>query len=284
MLYDQITSHDFSMIPRGDVPRSAFKMRFSHKTTFDAGFLVPIYCEELLPGDEFRGSMHALARLATPITPFMDDLTFESFFFFVPNRLVWSNWNKFMGEQDNPGDSIAFTIPNLASNTGGFAVNSIFDYFGLPTVGQVVGPTPVAGISSLPFRGYNLIYNEWFRDQNLQNSVPVLRTDASDPLANYTLLRRGKRHDYFTSCLPWPQKGAAVTLPLGTSAPVRTSVGDQVTGSQAAMYMRRTDTGAFPPASLAYGNNAAGYFGNYSGTAVTGTQVQVYPTLRVLRH
>ena len=115
MLYDQITTHDFAMIPRAEVPRSAFKMRFSHKTTFDAGFLVPVYCEELVPGDEFRGQTHAIARLATPITPFMDDLTFESFFFFVPNRLVWDNWVKLMGEQRNPGDSISFTVPACLS-------------------------------------------------------------------------------------------------------------------------------------------------------------------------
>ena len=111
MLYGQITSHDFSMIPRSEVPRSIFKMRHSHKTTFDAGHLVPIYCGELVPGDEYRGKMHAIARLATPIAPFMDDLTFESFFFFVPMRLVWDNWIKLMGEQKNPGDSISYTVP-----------------------------------------------------------------------------------------------------------------------------------------------------------------------------
>ena len=115
MLYDQITSHDFAMIPRAEVPRSAFKMRFSHKTTFDAGLLVPIYVEELVPGDEFRGQMHAIARLATPITPFMDDLTFESFFFFVPNRLVWDNFVKMMGEQRNPGDTISYTVPQVVT-------------------------------------------------------------------------------------------------------------------------------------------------------------------------
>lgn len=223
MLYDQITSHDFAMVPRSEVPRSAFRMRHSHKTTFDSGFLVPIYCEELVPGDEFRGVMHAIARLATPITPFMDDLTFESFFFFVPNRLVWDNWKRFMGEQKNPGDSISFVVPTLqASPATGFAVNSIYDYFGLPTAGQL--SAAVTGINALPLRMYNLIYNEWFRDENLINSATVVTTDGPDPTANYALRRRGKRHDYFTSCLPWPQKGQAVSLPLGSSAPVSTGL------------------------------------------------------------
>lgn len=217
-----VDAHNFAMVPRADIPRSRFSMQKTLKTTFDSGYIVPIMCEEVLPGDTFNVNLTMFGRLATPIFPVMDNLHLDSFFFFVPNRLVWNNWVKFMGEQDNPSDSISYTIPQQVSPAGGYAIGSLQDYLGLPTVGQVTAGNTVSH-SALPTRAYNLIFNQWFRDENLQNSVVVDKGDGPDasPSTNYTILRRGKRHDYFTSALPWPQKGGtSVTLPLGTSAPI----------------------------------------------------------------
>lgn len=222
-----VMSHNFSQVPVAEIQRSSFDRSHGHKTSFNSGLLIPVFIDEVIPGDTFNLTMTAFARLATPLFPIMDNIFLNTFFFFVPYRLVWNNFQKFMGEQDNPEDSTDYLIPHITAPAGGYAANTIFDYAALP-----VG---IAGFehSALPFRAYNLIWNQWFRDQNMQDSVPVPKDDGPDAPTLYSLLHRGKRHDYFTSALPWPQKGASVDIPLGSTAPV-VGLGTQTGGFPAA--------------------------------------------------
>lgn len=252
--------HQFAMVPRAEIPRSSFKMERAYKTTFNSSMLVPILCEEVLPGDSFKLKLTAFARIATPIFPVMDNLHLETFFFFVPMRLTWSNFQRFMGEQDTPGDSISYVIPQVVSAAGGFPILSLYDYFGLPTVGQVGGGNTVS-VNVLPLRAYNLIYNQWFRDENLCASQYSNLGDGPDNLAGYVLKRRGKRHDYFTGCLPWPQKGGTpITIPLGTTAPVLS------TGN--AFQMRGGGAGALSTLSRAAGAGTNVTASNAGGAGV----------------
>lgn len=207
------TQHLFSQIPSTQIPRSVFDRSHGYKTTFNSGYLVPFYVDEVLPGDSFKLTATLFARLATPIVPFMDNLYLETFFFFVPNRLVWDNWQKFNGEQKNPSDSTDFLIPTVSGTN--VQNQTLWDYFGLPT-----NVNKALKVNALPFRAYNLIFNEWFRDENLQESLKVPTGDGPDNLSDYSLVRRGKRHDYFTSCLPWPQKGPGVEISIGGQASI----------------------------------------------------------------
>lgn len=210
-----VMEHQFSRVPSANIQRSSFDRSHGVKTTFNSGLLIPVFADEALPGDTFNLNMTAFGRLATPIHPFMDNLFLDSFFFFVPNRLIWDNWQAFNGERSNPGDTTSYVVPIMNAPAGGHDELSLSDYLGIPT--KVV---PFSH-STLWHRAYNLIWNEWFRDENLQNNEQVDKGDGPDDPTKYRLLRRGKRHDYFTSSLPWPQKGPAVALPLQGEAPVR---------------------------------------------------------------
>ncbi len=216
-------THQFSQTKTADIPRSSFDLSHGLKTTLDAGLLVPILSLEILPGDTINCRASLFGRMATPIKPILDNLYLETFFFFTPTRQVWDNWVKFNGEQIDPGDSIDFAIPTLSSGVA--SEMDIFDYFGLP-----LGARPQDTlISALPFRCYNAIFNFWFRNENLIDSVNVNTDDGPDAGSNYSVLRRTKRKDYITSALPFPQKGPDVIVPLGGLAPVQAIAGVSTT-------------------------------------------------------
>lgn len=211
-----VQSH-FSSVPAAEIERSTFDRSHGYKTTFDSGKLYPVYVDEVLPGDSFKMSSTGFVRMATPLKPIMDNLYLDTHFFFVPNRLVWDHWQEFMGERKGSGTPPVYEVPytdiSLAS-----AYDRLSRYFGIPKNLNSVGSVRV---SALPFRAYQLIWNEWYRDQNLQDEIPLDTGDGPDAWGTAMPLARNKRHDYFTSCLPWPQKGDPVNIPLGVSAPVK---------------------------------------------------------------
>lgn len=234
----RVRGHRFSDAPAMYMRRTKFDRSHVYKTTFNSGKLIPVFVDEVLPGDTARMSVNYFARLATPIKPIMDNIYLDWFFFFVPNRLVWEHWQNFCFEQEDPEESIGYVIPTVAAtgNSENDYVGSLWDYFGLPinTTGNL------SGINALPFRAVYLIYNEWFRDENLQKSVKIQKGDANEVLDSsrasdqpswvfssdtsivpgLACPPRGKRHDYFTSALPWTQKGPGVSIGLAGTASI----------------------------------------------------------------
>lgn len=299
----RVRGHRFSDAPAMYMRRTKFDRSHVYKTTFNSGKLIPIFVDEVLPGDTTRMSVNYFARLATPIKPIMDNIYLDWFFFFVPNRLVWEHWQNFCFEQEDPDDKTDYVIPTVAAtgNSDNAYVSSLWDYFGLPvnTSGNL------SGISALPFRAVYLIWNEWFRDENLQKSIKIQKGDTNEILDSsraadqpswvfstgttivpgYACPPRGKRHDYFTSALPWTQKGPGVSIGLAGTATL-------VDPSPVSGYFVQQSNNSLGAAQLSQdggvhdvftGNGSLTYQGGYStsivGHSVNGSGVITATTL-----
>lgn len=214
------SNHVFAQVPSIKIPRSVFDTTSTYKTTFNAGKLIPFLVREVLPGDTFNLSVKAFARLTTPIVPFMDNVYMDFQFFYVPTRLVWKNWKKFCGEQANPTDSIDYVCPTWSTGNSGVGVQTIADYMGVPP------GVPNLTVNALPFRCVNLIWDNWYRPEDFTNSIfgDNGSNDGDGPDLNNKYNRdprpRYNRLDYFQGCLPSPQRGAGVQIPLFGSAPL----------------------------------------------------------------
>lgn len=246
----RVNQSHFAMIPQANIRRSVFDRSHVYKTTFNEGQLIPYFVDEVIPGDTFTLNPVEFCRLATPVVPFMDNIYIESFFFFVPSRLVYDKWVNLCGEQENPEDSTDYLVPTVSLT--GDMTNKLPDYMGIACAS---GTFNNVSVNCLPFRCYWTIWNEWFRDENLQKSVKVSKGETNtvlEPMGqstanpNYGLpsgvsnwydpAPRGKRYDYFTGALPWPQKGPAVDLPLGQTADLSLSSGATIGLPTASMY------------------------------------------------
>lgn len=271
-----VDQHRSELIEKANIPRSTFKQTWSRLTSFSGGLLVPILVEEVYPGDHFRYKLTAYVRMQTPLFPVFSNQRVDTFFFFVPNRLVWTQWKNMLGEQDNPTDTIAYTVPYITLGTGQVALNDIYDHFGIPS--QIAAGKTIR-INALPARAYNLIYNQWFRDENLEVSRPLTPTsNGPDTYTDYTLVRRAKLHDYFTSCLPWPQKFTAPAVPVGGFAPI-TGLGLTTLTARGGPTAAH-ETGAYPGSTgvdINYAQTAQAW--QAADTVTMATNTSGYPTV-----
>lgn len=268
-----VESH-FSLLPHADISRSTFDRSHSLKTSFNVGDIVPFYVDEVLPGDTFDLRTSKVIRMPSLITPIMDNIYLDTYFFFVPNRLTWEHWKQFQGENTESAwiPTVQYTVPQLTAPADGWSIGTIADYMGIPT------GVPNLSVNALPFRAYALIMNEWFRDENLTDPlvVPVDDTNVvgvntgdyiTDVAKGGLPFKAAKYHDYFTSCLPSPQKGPDVTIPVAQSGPYPVYATDDLVPSPASF----PGVDYFRPLRIAQGGGP-----NYSDPSVGPSRGYLY--------
>ena len=266
-----------------DISRSTFDRSHSVKTTFNVGDLIPFYVDEVLPGDTFSVDSSRVVRMQSLLTPMMDNIYLDTYFFFVPNRLVWSHWKEFNGEDTQSAwlPSVEYEVPQITSPAdSGWNIGTIADYFGIPT------GVPNLSVNALPFRAYALICNDWFRDENLTDplNIPVGDSTVVGTNGNNYIIdvakgglpfKAAKYHDYFTSCLPAPQKGPDVTIPGGTGAAVPVyALPKQVPErpGQNVLNLRSSGDGVSSSTKFAYASSNGTSSPNWFGSASFKTQ------------